>query len=599
MEIPALKKLKETATKERKQKDKKAISIAFDILVIFCVALLSATLMQKAFQNDTFYTIKIGQLLRTSGLDYIDHFSWHDSLPYMYPHWLYDLATSLVYDFMGGFTGVYIVNVILSSILGILTYITSKKITKNQLISFIVTLGQMYLLRDYLAARAQLVTFILFVLGVLFIEKYLEKPKLRYALVLIIIPIIIANVHSAVFPFYFVLFLPYIGEYAIRVLLDLHLPHKLYQLYIKTDIKITSKKLKNVDEKKIKQYQKKLAKLNKELEKSNVDFEKAIIKQNSTRSKPYKLTLERNDNVLKLLIIMIICLFTGLLTPIKDMPYTYTLKIMQGNTTKSINEHLPLTLIDYKPILALLTLTIAVVTFSKVKIRLRDLFFFCGLTLLALMTRRQISMLVLFGGFVFARIASDFFEIYDKDSSEEFKEYLTSISGQFLTLAIILLVCFANYRYKINQAYINESSYPIEASTWIKENLDYKNIRLYNDYNYGSYLLFEDIPVFIDSRCDLYTPEFNGTYNKEKHKYEGKDIFSDFMNISTIGTYYETKFEEYGVTHVITKPNSKIRMLISRDKNYEELYSDKNFVIYARGDQSKFEINKQEVVEND
>lgn len=208
-------------------------------------------------------------------------------------------------------------------------------------------------------------------------------------------------------------------------------------------------------------------------------------------------------------------------------------------------------------------------------------------------------MLVLFGGFVFARIAADFFEIYDKDSSEEFIEYLTSISGQFLTIAIILLVSFANYKNKINQVYVNESSYPVEASTWIKENLDYKNIRLYNDYNYGSYLLFEDIPVFIDSRCDLYTPEFNGKYNKEKHKYEGKDIFSDFMSISTIGTYYETKFEEYGITHVITKPNSKIRMLISKDKKYEELYSDKNFVIYSRGDQEQFNINKQEVVEND
>ncbi len=589
MEIPALKKLKETTTKEKKPKDKKVISIAFDILVIFCVALLSATFMQKTFQNDTFYTIKIGQLLRTSGLDYIDHFSWHDSLPYMYPHWLYDIATSLVYDFMGGFAGVYIVNIVLSSILGVVTYITSKKITKNQLISFLVTLGQMYLVKDYLAARAQLVTFILFVLGVLFIEKYLEKPKLRYALMLILIPIIIANVHSAVFPFYFVLFLPYIGEYAIRVLLDAHLPHKIYQVYIKTCIRHTSKKLKNVNENKIKQYQKKLAKLNKELEKSNTDFEKATIKQNSTRNKPYKLILERNDNVLKLIIIMIICLFTGLLTPIKDMPYTYTIKIMQGNTTKSINEHLPLTLIDYKPILAVLTLTIAVVAFSKVKIRLRDLFFFCGLTLLALMTRRQISMLVLFGGFVFARIAADFFEIYDKDSSEEFVEYLTSISGQFLTIAIILLVCFANYKNKINNPYINENAYPVEASKWIKENLDYKNIRLYNDYNYGSYLLFEDIPVFIDSRCDLYTPEFNGEYNKEKHKYEGKDIFTDFMNISTIGTYYETKFEEYGITHVITKPNSKIRMLISRDEKYKELYSDKNFVIYARGDQEEFE----------
>ena len=63
-------------------------------------------------------------------------------------------------------------------------------------------------------------------------------------------------------------------------------------------------------------------------------------------------------------------------------------------------------------------------------------------------------------------------------------------------------------------------------------------MKLFNDYNYGSYLLFKGIPVFIDSRADLYSPEFN----------KGKDIFSDYLNISGLSNWYEDKFEEYGVT---------------------------------------------------
>lgn len=97
-------------------------------------------------------------------------------------------------------------------------------------------------------------------------------------------------------------------------------------------------------------------------------------------------------------------------------------------------------------------------------------------------------------------------------------------------------------------------------------------MRTYNDYNYGSYLLYRGIPVFIDSRADLYSPEFN----------EGCDIFSDYMNISSISTYYENKFNEYKITHVIVYKNSKLNMLISRDDNYKELYKDKNFVFYER-----------------
>ena len=134
---------------------------------------------------------------------------------------------------------------------------------------------------------------------------------------------------------------------------------------------------------------------------------------------------------------------------------------------------------------------------------------------------------------------------------------------------------------KLNDKFIDELTYPVQASEYILKNLPIHKMRLYNEYNYGSYLVFKDIPVFIDSRADLYAPEFNGTKN-EKGEYVGRDIFSDFLNISSITTYYESKFEEYEITHVITEKNSKLNLLISRDSNYERLYKDDHFVIYKR-----------------
>lgn len=566
--------------KETNEKDEKIINITFNILAIFCIALFCFAITPKSFQNDTFYTIKVGQSLRVNGIDGIDHYSFHN-LPYEYPHWLYDIIMSIIFDFMGGYTGLYISTIVLAMTLGILLYFTTKRLTKNPFIALAITLGQMFLMADYVAARAQLITFILFVLTILFIEKFLETGRKRYGVGLVIIPIIIANLHSAVFPFYFVLYMPYIGEYIIRIIIDGHIIHKIYQKYIEIRIKRTNLRLKKCSKDLAQKYKSKLVELNKKIEEENTNFENYKTKQLEKRKRPYKLKIERVDRVKWLILIMIICVFTGFLTPIGDMPFTYTLKIMEGNTTNSVSEHLPLTLIDNKPILICLTFMLALLIFTDTKITLRDLFMVGGLTLLSLMTRRQVSMLVLFGGIVLAKLLVELITKYDKRGTKQVMEFMTTTIGEVLTILFVFSISYYMYSPIQNNEYINKGSYPVEATNWIKENLDYENIRLFNDYNYGSYLLLNDVPVFVDSRCDLYTPEFNGEKD-EDGKYKGQDIFSDYINISSIGTYYDTKFEEYKITHVITKSNSKLKMLISRDEKYKEIYKDDNFLIYER-----------------
>ena len=90
--------------------------------------------------------------------------------------------------------------------------------------------------------------------------------------------------------------------------------------------------------------------------------------------------------------------------------------------------------------------------------------------------------------------------------------------------------------------------------------------------------------VFSDSRADLYTPELNGRKN-EDGEYEGRDIFSDYLSISNVSSYYENKFEQYDITHILIRKNTKLNMLLSRDgEHYQKLYSDENFVLYERVD---------------
>ena len=51
-------------------------------------------------------------------------------------------------------------------------------------------------------------------------REFIESRKIRYGIGLIIISLLIANLHVATWPFFFILFLPYIGEYLIAAISD-------------------------------------------------------------------------------------------------------------------------------------------------------------------------------------------------------------------------------------------------------------------------------------------------------------------------------------------------------------------------------------------
>lgn len=556
--------------------DKKT-KMKFNILAVFAILIFCFAITPKTLQNDTYYTIKIGEHIMENGIDMKDPFSWHEDLAYTYPHWAYDVAIYQIFNFgevtgMGGFTAIYVSTVILAMILGLLIYFVCNKLCKNQLVSFFITFAVMYLLKGFVAARAQLVTYSLFVLQILFIEQFLETKKKRYAVGLIVLPIIIANVHLAVWPFYFVVFLPYVVEYILAVIIESDWVYKLRITWNKHRVKKLS--LKNGKEEKISEISKKIDCLQEKLEKVEIN-------RNKRRNNPYKITFKKENATKWLILIMIICAFTGLLTPLGNTPYTYLIKTMQGNTMQNINEHLPLTLINNKDILVVFVLFLAILIFTDTKIKLRDFFMLAGLTLLSFMSRRQVSMFVIICAFIFAKLIVDLLNKYDKEGSTKMIEGMITFLGKTLTILVVILVSFYLYRGKIKAPIVNENSYPVAACDYIINNLDLENVKIYNEYNYGSYLLYRGIPVFIDSRADLYTPEFNGSKGKDG-KYHGRDIFTDYINISNISTYYEDKFQEYGITHVIIKTNSKLNMLLKRDDNYKQLYSDKNFVIYER-----------------
>ena len=489
----------------------------FEIIVIILIILFAISITPKTLQNDTFYTIKVGELIvKNHNIDMKERFSWHEGLKYTYPHWLYDVIIYLIYN-MSGMVGIYISTCVFSAILGVIFFEVNKKINKNYVMSFFITILAIYMLKDFITARAQLVTYILFVLQIYCIEKLLKTANKKYGIYLIIISLLMVNLHVAVWPFSFILYLPYIVEYIIAI--------------------IIYKKRKNIGENQ-------------------------------------KLLINRNENTKILIIFMIICAFTGIITPLGATPYTYLINTMKGTTTAYISEHAPIVIINNMDVICVIGILLEVLIFTKTKIKLSDLLMLSGLTLLMFYSQRQKSIFIIIGLIFANRIIYNFFEEY-YDKLDEIliegllKKWVIAIIILSLTISDICLIVGNN-----KQEYIDETIYPVNMSEYILsyfKDIGFENLRLFNEYNYGSYLLYKGIPVFIDSRADLYSPEFN----------KGVNIFEDFMKINNLEKDFEEIVEKYKITHIILNKNYYIYKTIKKiDNKYKLLKEDDNFVFY-------------------
>ena len=491
-------------------KNKKSMIVA-SIVIIMLIGIAFTT---RTFQNDTFYTIKVGESILKHGIDMKDHFSWHH-LGYTYPHWLYDIGIYKIYQ-VGGFKGLYLSTILIFIVTGICFYFINLKRNKSYFISLLFSILAIIMTARFAVARAQLVSYLLFLLEIFMIEELLSSGKKRYCIFLFLLCLLIANLHAAVWPLYFVLMLPYLCEYLVAVIWN---------------------KIKNKPRLGI--------------------FED-------------KLILEKSKNIKYLFLVFGISLLIGLLTPIGLTPYTYFIKIVMGDTTSYIDEHKPLVLIENAFVIGYLFIFLIPFIFTKVKIKLSDLFMIGGLLLMAFISARHIALLGIIGMFYLCRLVSNIGKIRGKSVLD----YDLPWYGIFIV--VITIVFTSGFVYSVNSKgeFIDEYNYPVEMVKWMNKNLDMDSVRLYNDYDFGSYLIYKNIPVFIDSRSDLYTKPFN-------HK---TDIFDECMKITE---HYGRIFTKYDITHILIYKDTNLNQILAASDNYKLVHKEGRFMLYEYlGDES-------------
>ena len=78
-------------------------------LYVLILVIISIFSVRVELQNDTFFSIAVGRQITQTGIDMVEHLTWHTNLMYTYSHWLLDLYNYFVYTLVGYyFYGKYI-----------------------------------------------------------------------------------------------------------------------------------------------------------------------------------------------------------------------------------------------------------------------------------------------------------------------------------------------------------------------------------------------------------------------------------------------------------------------------------------------------------
>ena len=255
--------------------------------------------------------------------------------------------------------------------------------------------------------------------------------------------------------------------------------------------------------------------------------------------------------LLTYLIVSVLCMISVCINIHGFKMFIYPYENMADTTMlKNILEWQPTSfssLNHYAYYLYLLLMLIPLI-FSKKKIKLLDLLLLGFATFLGLKSIRF---------WVYSPVIMSFVIFGYVNEAKTSSFVLSVLIGLIIGLIVISVIKFANmnikYEISLNKKIVN---------TIKKENPK----RLYNMYNYGGELIYNDIKVFVDGRADLYS----------KHN------LKDYLNLTNWPTDNEELIEKYNFDYMLVDKEYQIYTYIKDNDNYEVIYENKELVLYKK-----------------
>lgn len=199
---------------------------------------------------------------------------------------------------------------------------------------------------------------------------------------------------------------------------------------------------------------------------------------------------------------------------------------------------------------------------------LTDGFLFLGTGAAGLLSARHIPLFCIVAAPIIAKYLwhglkdTSFFQSLENETVPN--RFSAILNSTLLVVAFLSVLGWTAQKISLNEAAIAER-YPVTAVDFLEvEGLS--KLPGYNSYNWGGYLIWRDIPVFVDGRADVYGDPFLFQY---------RQAFDAQPN-------WQEPLDEYDVAYVIMERGSPLNSLLILDEEWQEIYQDDLAQIFVR-----------------
>ena len=254
----------------------------------------------------------------------------------------------------------------------------------------------------------------------------------------------------------------------------------------------------------------------------------------------------------KYLIVALMCMVAICINPhgLKMLWYPYS-NMLDTVMINFISEWQPTTLSNFNhyPYFIFIIIIVFIFLFSKKKIQFIDLALFGIAIVLGLKSIR-------FWGYTYiimSYVIFNYIEVRKPDKGT-------------CTVLLILSCLFVGLFITGIPTVKKEYKDAMLSSTLIDKIKEVEQERLYNMYDYGGELVYNDISVFLDGRADLYS----------------RSNLVDYKDISLLNSDYVKLIDKYNFDYFLVSKEYPIATYLKYEDNYEKVYEEKKIILYKK-----------------
>lgn len=476
----------------------KLICIAY-----FLIPIVVCILQTLKVDNDFWFLINHGRYILSNGFPTIEPFTIHSNMAFMIQQWLTDVIYYRIYDWFGIIGIIILVSIVNIGIIFVL-YKLCMLLSKGKVrLSVLLTvIADTLLSLSFIVARPQIFTYLILLLALYFLEKYIEKDNGKYLIVLPFLSLLLINFHSSMWFMLIAFMIPYLID--------------------------------------------------------AFKFKTGVLEGEGYRKKP-------------LLIALLFVILAGFINPygLESIKYIFT---SYGNSY--INQYVgemiapliktPLGMIVYITIFGVL---FTYIFHKKGHLKLRYLCLFLGTCFLVLTSMKGFAFFIIAAIVPLSYYLQDLFLADSRNIKKLFINNWKQYTVIYLVLIIVtsgLTIACANPRLL---------PYNSEATKYLKERYNEKEMVLYTNYEDGSYAEWLGLKPYIDPRAEVFLKANNGQ----------KDIFQEYCEVQLRKIKPEEFIKIYSFTHfIVSEEDTLYEYLKEHEESYSEIYRDEYRHIFAR-----------------